>query len=156
LGLVEKQDKIDRGSGQNIESGNHRIAEGSVGAVRFRTLLAQDKNSGDGQCVKNQNGENHVVEQVVVEIAVATVGIAGPREDEQSNPDSLKYEGRTWHPLLVELPCGTEEQSVLRHGVGDARTGEDQAIVAAERGDDDGDSHYSCAGRAEDRVERRC
>ena len=56
--------------GHDIERRDRRIAEGAVGAFGVGPLPAQNKQAEDRQHVENQHGEDHVIEQVAVEIAV--------------------------------------------------------------------------------------
>ena len=56
---------------------------------------------------------------------------------------------------LVQPARAAEEQAVPGHGVVDAGPGQDQPVVAAEGGDDDGDRHDRRARRSEDHPEGR-
>src|SRR5579884_498812 len=90
LRLVQKQNRADECRGQNVQCGNDRIPEGLVRPFGIWAFLPQHKDSRDGQRVKNQDGEDDVVQKIVVQIPEAAVRIAGTRQDENGDPDPLK------------------------------------------------------------------
>src|SRR5207248_8558467 len=131
-------------------------------------FAAQDKESNDRQNVKEQDGENNVVKEIVVKVAVSLetsqridfiiaggiVG-AGSWQNQQAGPDTLQDQRQARDATRIELRRGLEKQSVLGHGVINARAGEDQSIGAAKGRDQDGHRHDEGARAAEHGLDGR-
>ena len=168
LGAVEQQHERDGRGGDHVERRHERVAEGAVGALGVGPLAAQHEEAGDGQHVEDEHREDHPVEQLAVEVAVdrlAGVGSstgravrivdAGARQHEQAGPRcTARARRERRHVPHVELAGLRKNSAVLRHRVVDPRAGEDQAVVAAEGGDDDRHRHDRRARRPEDHRQR--
>src|ERR1035438_4908517 len=165
LRFVEQQHQQDGAGDRDVERGDYRVAEGTVGPLGVGPFAAEDEQAKDGQYVKDQHGKDDVVEQVAVEVAVLfTAGEAvehgctrriaqpGARQHEQTSPDALQGQPEARHVAVVELAGGPEEQAVASHRIIDARTRQDQPVVAAEGGDHDRDGHDDSTSTAEDRF----
>src|SRR5204863_8399983 len=72
-------------------------------------------------------------------------------------PYHLDHERNHWRLIFgMQFPGAAEEQSVLRHGVIDTGSGENEAIVAAETGDHNRCCHQVSGYPAKHLRERRC
>src|ERR1700722_1350506 len=98
---------------------------------------AQNKKTDDRQYVKHNDSENQKSEQLSV----------GTGETQDTGPYALNPQryGRCVAPVYIANAF--EEQSVFGHRVINARSGQDQSVVAAKCGNHDGDGYeYRAAG----------
>src|SRR5208283_4876072 len=102
-----------------------RVAKGAIGAHGVRAFAAEDEQAKDGQYVEDEHGEDDVVEQVAVEVAVLfeagegvelgqAGGIAQPgaRQHKQASPDALQDQPEARHAAVIKLRGGPEEKAV--------------------------------------------
>src|SRR5581483_1467964 len=141
LRLITQQDYINEDGHQNVNGGKDGVSDGFVGAGSVGLFVAEDEESNDGEDVEDEHGEDDVIEKLAVAATDA----------KDAAPDALhEQRGGGGFVLGMELSGGLEEETVFGHGVVDAGAGEDQAVVAAEGGDEDEDRHDGGAGRSED------
>src|SRR2546426_908579 len=139
LRLVAEQLDFDEQRHHDIDNGQHRVAPGFIGADHPGPGPAQHEYPADGQDVEQQDREDQEVQQLPVSAGQA----------QYRRPGALHQQGRRGRETPVQRPHAREEHAVPRHGVVDARPGEDQSVVAAECGDHDCEGHEYPAAMAE-------
>src|SRR5580700_3029498 len=96
LCLIQEQDDHDGRGGENIEQWDKRIPERPIRPLRIGALPPQDKDSDDRQHVEEQDGENNVVQQIAVQVAVGNrsgrVQAASPQQNQDGDPEALIYQ----------------------------------------------------------------
>src|SRR2546428_481165 len=70
LGLVQEQDGHDDQRGSYIDDRDPRVSKGTVGALRQGALAAQDEKPSNRKDIEDEDRENHVIQQVAVEVSV--------------------------------------------------------------------------------------
>src|SRR5712692_11482982 len=98
---------------------------------------AQNEKSDDGQNVKDEHCKNNVVKKLTV----------AARDTEDAGPDHRDHQ-RDRGSLVFGMQAGNaaEKESVLGHGVIDARARQNQTVAAAKSGNHDRDGHQSSTG----------
>ena len=127
----------------------------------MRPGSAQSKDSQNGQNIKDERSGDDVVEQVTVQAAVHRLSIRrfsvrnGTRQNQSRGPDALQDKGPARHMKAIEAAGKAKEKPVTGHRVVGARTGQDQAVVAAERGNHDRHRHGGGAELRRNLLRRR-
>src|SRR5260221_9480811 len=135
LGSVEQQHEQNHGGRNDVQQWNDRVAERLVRTLRIRSLGAQHEYADDGQDIKHQRGENHVVQQIAIKIAVAdlsgSINFACAHQNQNDDPDTLIDKSSSRHAFSVEFSRRSKEESIFRHRVRYPRAGENQSVVAS-------------------------
>ena len=93
--------------------------------------------------VENQHRKNQEIEQADRKCPKGT----------RPKPRCLNDQRHAGSVVAVHLAARSKEKPILRHRVINARAGKNQAVVAAESGDQDGERHQDRAGGAEDYLQ---
>src|SRR5581483_9417254 len=70
IGAVKEKDGHDRRGCQDVKDGHQGVTEGAVRSFGEWLFAAQHEHPGNVEHVKDQNGKNHIIQQVTVEVPV--------------------------------------------------------------------------------------